>query len=105
MRLIDHTPKIDRPHTEGSLVVTHLKPLPKNLLVSLGLKSEEARRRLERGGPNAMVDVAQHPVRRALGKLWAPVPWMLEAAIVLQIGLGEDVEAGVAALTLGFPTT
>jgi H+-transporting ATPase len=68
----------------------------------LGLTSEEARRRLQQGGPNAIVDVAQHPVRRAVGKLWAPIPWMLEAAIVLQLILGDYVEAGVVALLLLF---
>src|SRR6202021_4063074 len=36
----------------------------------------------------------------ALGKLWAPVPWMLEAAILLQIFLGDYVEAGVVAVLL-----
>jgi H+-transporting ATPase len=69
---------------------------------SHGLTSEAANRLLRQGGANAIVDVAQHPLRRALGKLWAPVPWMLEAAIVLQIGLGEYVEAGVVALLLVF---
>src|SRR5471030_3345762 len=69
---------------------------------SAGLTSSEARRRLDQGGPNAIVDVAQHPVRRAFGKLWAPVPWMLEAAILLQLGLGDYVEAGVVAFLLLF---
>jgi H+-transporting ATPase len=68
----------------------------------LGLTGEEARRRLAHDGPNAIVDVAQHPVQRALGKLWAPVPWMLEAAILLQLILGDYVEAGVVALLLVF---
>ncbi len=36
---------------------------------------------------------AQHPVERAVKKLWAPVPWMLEAAVLLQLALGEYVEA------------
>ena len=88
--------------------MTLQKPLPKTLLAPvppLGLTSEEARRRLERGGPNAIVDVVQHPVRRAFGKLWAPVPWMLEAAILLQLGLGEYVEAGVVAFLLLFNAT
>src|SRR5476651_982183 len=64
---------------------------------SAGLTSSEARRRLDQGGPNAIVDVAEHPVRRAIGKLWAPIPWMLEAAILLQLGLGDYLEAGVVA--------
>jgi H+-transporting ATPase len=67
-----------------------------------GLTSDEARLLLEKIGPNAIVDVAQHPVRRAFGKLWAPVPWMLEAAILLQLGLGDYVEAGVVAFLLVF---
>ena len=65
-----------------------------------GLTSDEARRRLTTLGSNAIADVAQHPVRRALGKLWAPVPWMLEAAILLQLFLGDDVEASVVAFLL-----
>ncbi len=47
-----------------------------------------------------MADVAEHPARRALLKLWAPVPWMLEAAIVLQLGIGRYAEAGVVTLLL-----
>ena len=67
-----------------------------------GLTREEAQRRLEKFGPNSIADVAQHPVRRAFGKLWAPVPWMLEAAILLQLGLGDYIEAGVVAFLLMF---
>src|ERR1700735_1483981 len=65
-----------------------------------GLTGDEARRRLARLGPNEIADVAQHPVRRAFGKLWAPVPWMLEAAILLQLFLGDYIEAGVVAFLL-----
>jgi len=62
-----------------------------------GLTADEARRRLEKFGPNAMPDTAVHPVRRALDKLWAPVPWMLEAAIMLQLVLGDYAEAAIIA--------
>ena len=48
-----------------------------------GLTSAEARRLLKDCGPNAMPDVAPGYLRRAAGKFWAPVPWMLEAAVVL----------------------
>ncbi|MEJ1969148.1 MAG: HAD-IC family P-type ATPase [Rhizomicrobium sp.] len=67
-----------------------------------GLTSAAAAQRLAQTGPNAIVDVAEHPVRRALAKLWAPVPWMLEAAILLQLFLGDYVEAGVVAFLLLF---
>jgi H+-transporting ATPase len=69
---------------------------------SMGLTSEEALERLEKDGPNAIVDVARHPVQRALGKFWAPIPWMLEAAILLQLGLGDYLEAGIVAFLLIF---
>ncbi|MHB8847431.1 MAG: HAD-IC family P-type ATPase [Burkholderiales bacterium] len=67
-----------------------------------GLTSDAARRLLEQFGPNAMPDTALHPVRRALDKLWSPVPWMLEAAIVLEIGLGKQIEAAIIAGLLIF---
>jgi H+-transporting ATPase len=38
----------------------------------------------------------------ALEKFWAPVPWMLEAAIVLELLLGKYVEAAIIALLLVF---
>lgn len=66
--------------------------------LSVGLASREACKLLKQIGPNGIADVAQHPLLRALNKLWAPVPWMLEAAIVLQLGLGECVEAAVVSL-------
>jgi H+-transporting ATPase len=67
-----------------------------------GLTGEEARRRLTEAGPNAMLDTAPHPLRSALGKLWAPVPWMLEAAVVLELALGKYVEGAIIAGLLVF---
>ena len=67
-----------------------------------GLTSDEARRRLEKFGPNAVPDTSLHPLRRVLDKLWAPVPWMLEAAIVLEAVLGKYVEAAIVAVLLAF---
>jgi H+-transporting ATPase len=69
---------------------------------STGLTSEEARRRLEQFGPNSVADTSLHPLRRALTQFWAPVPWMLEAAIVLELVLGNYVEASIIALLLVF---
>lgn len=67
-----------------------------------GLTSDEARRQLAKSGPNAMPDTSVHPLRSALEKFWAPVPWMLEAAIVLELVLGKYVEAAIIALLLIF---
>ena len=67
-----------------------------------GLTSDEARRRLEKFGPNAMPDTSMHPLRMALEKFWAPVPWMLEAAIILELTLAKYVEAAIIVLLLVF---
>jgi H+-transporting ATPase len=52
-----------------------------------GLTSEDARARRAKFGPNAMPDTAIRPWRMTVKKFWAPVPWMLEAAIILQVDL------------------
>ncbi len=67
-----------------------------------GLAANEARRRLATFGRNALPDTTVHPLRRALGKFSAPVPWMLEAAIVLQVALGDYAEAAIVAGLLAF---
>lgn len=67
-----------------------------------GLTSEEARRRLAECGPNSVPDTQPGPWRRAVSKLWAPVPWMLEAAILLQFVLHKYLEAAVIAVLLIF---
>jgi len=67
-----------------------------------GLASDQARRRLKTLGPNEMPDTAVHPLRSALEKFSAPVPWMLEAAILLELILGKYVEAAIIAGLLVF---
>jgi H+-transporting ATPase len=67
-----------------------------------GLTSAEVQRVRARYGPNTLADTAAHPLRRALGKLWAPVPWMLEAAILLELALGKAIEAAIIAALLLF---
>jgi H+-transporting ATPase len=67
-----------------------------------GLTGEEARARLEKDGPNEMPDTSAHPLRNALAKFWAPVPWLLEASIVLETVLHKYYEAAVIAGLLLF---
>jgi H+-transporting ATPase len=67
-----------------------------------GLSSDEARARLGEFGPNELPDTTMRPWRMALAKLWAPVPWMLEGAIILQLVLHEYLEAAVISALLVF---
>jgi len=69
-----------------------------------GLSSAEAHRLLGQVGPNATPDVAVHPLRLVLSKFLAPVSVLLEIAIVLQLVLGEYVEASIIGVLLIFNT-
>ena len=68
----------------------------------IGLTSEAVRARIRTFGPNVTPDSEERWIRRVLGKFIAPVPCLLEAAIVLQVYLGENVEATVIAFLLLF---
>ena len=69
-----------------------------------GLTGAEAQRILGQVGPNATPDVAVHPLRLVLGKFLAPVSILLEIAIVLQLALGEYIEASIIGVLLLFNT-
>lgn len=69
---------------------------------SLGLSSDEARARLKANGPNALAEPVSHPVLMLLSKFWAPVPWMLEATVALELMLGKRAEAAVIGALLLF---
>jgi H+-transporting ATPase len=94
-----HTETQSSPPTTGA---TPARSTEAQKAISGGLTSDEGRRRLAKSGPNAMPDTSVHPLRMALEKFWAPVPWMLEAAIVLELVLGKYVEAAIIALLLVF---
>ncbi|RRA47658.1 HAD-IC family P-type ATPase [Acidipila sp. EB88] len=67
-----------------------------------GLSSTNAAAVLNHDGPNAMPDTSVHLLRNALSKFWAPVPWLLEASMVLQLVLHKYVEAGIIGALLVF---
>src|SRR5579875_1745382 len=67
-----------------------------------GLTSAEARARLERFGPNAVAEQKTNPLLAILAKFWAPVPWMLEATVALELAMGKPVEAIVIGALLVF---
>jgi H+-transporting ATPase len=48
-----------------------------------GLSSEEAAARLGRYGPNALEEQERSVLLELLSHFWAPIPWMIEVALVL----------------------
>jgi H+-transporting ATPase len=83
---------IDEPKTKSSSPHTGLS----------GLSQAEAARRLAEYGPNAIPEQRRHPWLAFLQKMWAPVPWMLEASILLEVILGKDIEAAIIGLLVIF---
>ncbi len=59
---------------------------------SRGLGEDEARRRLERLGPNEIPEEKPNPLLQFLRYFWGPIPWMIEAALVLSLWLHDWVD-------------
>jgi len=67
-----------------------------------GLSREDAETRLRQYGPNAVREAKPHLFLAIAQKFWAPVPWMLEATIILELILGKRPEAIIIGFLLVF---
>lgn len=84
-------PNADNPASGAAVTETQDKlkslPLPeleKRLQSSDdGLTTTEAEKRLAQYGPNELVEKTVNPLLKFLGYFWGPIPWMIEAAVVL----------------------
>ncbi len=65
-----------------------------------GLTGVQARARLERFGPNEIAEKHTSPVLVLLGYFWAPIPWMIEVALVLSLVLRRWPDAAVIGVLL-----
>lgn len=67
-----------------------------------GLTTAEAAERLRRYGPNEIPEQREHWWLSLLREFWAPVPWMLEIAIMLTVVLGRQADAIIISFLLVF---
>ena len=67
-----------------------------------GLTTAEAQNRLRQFGRNRVEEEKRHPLLSFLAKFRAPVPWMLEATIVLEIVVHKRDEAVIISVLLLF---
>lgn len=67
-----------------------------------GLSEAEAQTRLGTAGYNEIPEEPSSRLRGVLKRLWGPIPWMLEAAIVLEVLLGKVAEPAMIAAWLLF---
>ena len=61
----------------------------------VGLTFKEVQERLQRFGPNSIPEVVVRTSMLFLKKFWGVIPWMLEAAIILDVVLGRFLEAAI----------
>ena len=73
-----------KPDAKDDLKALPLPDLQARLGTSLeGLSQAEARRRLGQYGYNEIAETKVNPVVKFLTYFWGPIPWMIEAAVVL----------------------
>ncbi|ORV80872.1 plasma-membrane proton-efflux P-type ATPase [Mycobacterium interjectum] len=68
----------------------------------IGLTSLQAQALLAERGPNTVPEQRPSLLSRVVGGLWAPVPWMLEATIILELVLGKWLDAAIVGAVLVF---
>ncbi len=65
-----------------------------------GLTTADAQQRLERYGPNEIVERHRNPVLEFLGYFWAPIPWMIEVALALSVAARHWTDAAIIGVLL-----
>jgi H+-transporting ATPase len=67
-----------------------------------GLSEAEAQARIDQYGYNEIQEEPSSLLRGILKRLWGPIPWMLEAALILEVLLGKVAEPAIIAAWLLF---
>ncbi len=70
------------------------------LTAEQGLSTEEAAERLRRHGPNALEEHERSTLIEFLSHFWAPIPWMIEVALVLTALTARWPDFGIIAALL-----
>jgi H+-transporting ATPase len=70
-------------------------PDPPSEPTATGLTEAEVRSRRERFGPNEIEEETRRPWSRLLGYFNGPIPWMIEAAALLSIAVGDTADFAI----------
>ncbi len=65
-----------------------------------GLTDTEAAARLQKYGPNAILEQEESALHRLLHYFWGPIPWMIEAAALLSVLIGHWADFAIITLLL-----
>ena len=85
---------VDLENASLDAVYQKLKTSPK------GLTSAEAKTRLEKFGPNELVDKEISDLERFLRFFWGPIAWMIEAAALLSLLMGHWADLAIILVLL-----
>jgi len=77
------TPKTTKQSPETKPQTTKTSDAAASVTTLKGLSSEEAKKRLEKYGPNAIEEKEETWLHRLFRRFWGPIPWMIEIAAVL----------------------
>jgi H+-transporting ATPase len=60
-----------------------------------GLSSSEAEKRLQQYGPNEIPEKKANPLVKFLTYFWGPIPWMIEAAVIMSAFIQHWPDVGI----------
>jgi H+-transporting ATPase len=60
-----------------------------------GLSSLEVQKRLQQYGPNEIPEKKENPVLKFLSYFWGPIPWMIEAALIMSAIIQRWTDFGI----------
>ena len=65
-----------------------------------GLTQAEAQKRLAQYGPNEIAEKKTNEILKFLSYFWGPIPWMIEAAVILSAAAGHWPDFGIILILL-----
>ncbi|MDD2541715.1 MAG: plasma-membrane proton-efflux P-type ATPase [Desulfuromonadaceae bacterium] len=90
-----------RPKTKDDLKTLPIPELQEKLGSSPdGLSQAEAQNRLDQYGPNEIEEKKTNPFLKFLSYFWSPIPWMIEAAVILSAIDRHWVDFGIILVLL-----
>jgi len=94
-------PPGSKPDAQDDLKSLPLPEVEKKLgSSSNGLTQAEAEKRLARYGPNEISEAKANPLLKFLSYFWGPIPWMIEAAVVLSAAARHWPDFGIILVLL-----
>ena len=75
---------VSKPDADDDLQSLPMREVEEKLGVSTnGLSEAEAKKRLKQYGPNEIAEKKTNELLKFLSYFWGPIPWMIEAAVIL----------------------